>query len=276
MGRHRPLASGTGSVPVGPVPPPWDDEPTAPADGRAPGAERPAAVEASEAGSPGEDAAASRPTLLDQMGGPMGMVDSGLPVVVFVVVNVMAGLTAGIIAALAAGVVIAAARLVRHKPVTQAIGGLVAVGIAAFIAYRVGSARGYFLFGIWTYLLYGAALALSVIVRWPLIGLAWESLNGRGRAWRADRRLRYRYLGVGRGVRAAICGAAMAVWGGSGGLARRCAAGDGVSVVRHRRARDRRHRRICVRCSRAGSAAQTAPRPDRPALIDPGCVTPAV
>ena len=193
MGRHRPLASGTGSVPVGPVPPPWDDEPTAPADGRAPGAERPAAVEASEAGSPGEDAAASRPTLLDQMGGPMGMLDSGLRVVVFVVVNVMAGLTAGIIAALAAGVVIAAARLVRHKPVTQAIGGLVAVGIAAFIAYRVGSARGYFLFGIWTYLLYGAALALSVIVRWPLIGLAWESLNGRGRAWRADRRLRYRY-----------------------------------------------------------------------------------
>ena len=119
MGRHRPLASGTGSVPVGPVPPPWDDEPTAPADGRAPGAERPAAVEASEAGSPGEDAAASRPTLLDQMGGPMGMVDSGLPVVVFVVVNVMAGLTAGIIAALAAGVVIAAARLANAS--TRAI-----------------------------------------------------------------------------------------------------------------------------------------------------------
>ncbi len=191
MGRHRSLASGTGSVPVAPVPP-SDDAPTARADGHAIGDERPAVAEVSEAESAGEDAVA-RPTLLDQVGGPMGMVDSGLPVVVFVVVNVMAGLTAGIIAALAAGVVIAAARLVRHKPVTQAIGGLVAVGIAAFIAYRVGSARGYFLFGIWTYLLYGAVLALSVIVRWPLIGLAWESLNGRGRGWRADRRLRYRY-----------------------------------------------------------------------------------
>src|SRR5699024_10711003 len=84
-------------------------------------------------------------------------------------------------------------RLVRHKPVTQALGGLVAVGIAAYIAHRVGSARGYFLFGIWTYLLYGGALLLSIVVRWPLIGLAWEGLNGRGSGWRAGRPLRGRY-----------------------------------------------------------------------------------
>lgn len=136
---------------------------------------------------------AAKPTLLAQMGGPMGMVDSGLPVVVFVIVNVMAGLKPALIAALAAGVVIAIVRLVRHKPATQAIGGLVAVGIAAFIAYRVGSARGYFLFGIWTYLLYGGALLLSILVRWPLIGVLWEGINGRGTGWRADKKRRYRY-----------------------------------------------------------------------------------
>jgi hypothetical protein len=127
------------------------------------------------------------------MGGPMGMLDSGLPVVVFVVVNVLAGLTAGIIAALAAGVIIALVRLVRRKPVTQALGGLVAVGIAAYIAHRVGSARGYFLFGIWTYLLYGGVLVASILARWPLIGLAWEGLNGRGTTWRSDTHLRHRY-----------------------------------------------------------------------------------
>jgi hypothetical protein len=137
--------------------------------------------------------APGKETLLAQMGGPVGMLDSGLPVVVFVVVNVVAGLTAGIVAALSAGIVIAIVRLIRHKPVSQALGGLVAVGIAAYIAHRVGSARGYFLFGIWTYLLYGGGLLLSVIVRWPLIGLAWESLNGRGVAWRANRALRHRY-----------------------------------------------------------------------------------
>lgn len=140
-----------------------------------------------------DETADTKPTLLAQMGGPMGMVDSGLPVVVFVIVNVLAGLTAAIIAALAAGVAIAALRLIRRKPATQAIGGLFAVGIAAFIAHRVGSARGYFLFGIWTYLLYGGALLVSIAVRWPLVGVLWESINGRGTAWRADKMLRHRY-----------------------------------------------------------------------------------
>jgi hypothetical protein len=94
-------------------------------------------------------------TILEQLGGPMGMLDSGLPVVVFVVVNVVAGLGWAIGAALGAGVLIATIRLVRHRPVTQAISGLIGVGVAAFIAYKLGSARGYFLVGIWSALHYG-------------------------------------------------------------------------------------------------------------------------
>lgn len=132
-------------------------------------------------------------TLLAQLGGPMGMVDSGLPVLVFILVNVLAGLTPAIIAALASGVLIAALRLIRRKPASQAIGGLFAVGVAAYIAHRMGTARGYFAFGIWTQALYGSAFLLSVLVRWPLIGILWEGLNGRGTAWRSNRPLRRRY-----------------------------------------------------------------------------------
>jgi len=129
------------------------------------------------------------PTVWEQMGGPMGMVDSGLPVVVFVVVNAIAGLGWGIGAALAAGVLIAGMRIARRRPVTQAIAGLFGVGIAAYIAYRTGTAKGYFLLGIWSYLLYGGALLLSMIVRWPLVGVIWEGINGRGASWRSDKRL---------------------------------------------------------------------------------------
>ena len=133
------------------------------------------------------------PTVWEQMGGPMGMVDSGLPVVVFVVVNAIAGLGWGIGAALAAGVLIAGMRIARRRPVTQAIAGLFGVGIAAYIAYRTGTAKGYFLLGIWSYLLYGGALVVSMLVRWPLIGVIWEGINGRGTAWRADKKLVRRY-----------------------------------------------------------------------------------
>ena len=82
-----------------------------------------------------------RPSMLDQMGGPAGMLDSGLPVIVFVLVYSFTDLTWGIVAALAAGLTIAVLRLARRKPVTQAIGGLFGVGIAAFIASISCSSR---------------------------------------------------------------------------------------------------------------------------------------
>jgi hypothetical protein len=156
--------------------------------------ERPA-TEGIESAGTGTDgtAAAGPPTIWEQMGGPMGMIDSGLPVVVFIVANVIGGLGWGIGAALAAAVVIAIMRIARKRPVTQAIAGFFGVGVAAFIAYKTDSAKGYFLLGIWSYLLYGGALLLSVVVRWPLIGVIWEGINGKGTGWRANRKLVRRY-----------------------------------------------------------------------------------
>ena len=148
---------------------------------------------ASASDHPDDPAPRTLPTIWEQMGGPMGMIDSGLPVVVFIVANTIGGLGWGIGAAVAAAVLIAIMRIAHRRPVTQAIGGLVGVGIAAFIAYRTDSAKGYFLLGIWSYLLYGGALLLSMIVRWPLIGVIWEFVNGRGVAWRKDRALVRRY-----------------------------------------------------------------------------------
>jgi hypothetical protein len=157
----------------------------------APPPDRPAG--SPEAAEPSAPSRPPTPTVWDQMGGVMGMVDSGLPVVVFIVANMIGGLGWGIGAAVAAAVVIAGLRIARKRPVTQAIGGLFGVGIAAYIAYRTDSAKGYFLLGIWSYLLYGGALLLSIIVRWPLIGVIWEAVNGRGTAWRKDRALVRKY-----------------------------------------------------------------------------------
>jgi hypothetical protein len=133
------------------------------------------------------------PTVWQQMGGPMGMLDSGLPVVVFIIGNVIGGLGWGIGAAIAAAVLIAILRIARKRPITQAVTGLFGVGIAAFIAYKTDSAKGYFLLGIWSYLLYGGALLLSILVRWPLIGVLWEGINGRGTSWRSNKKLVRRY-----------------------------------------------------------------------------------
>lgn len=154
---------------------------------------------------------APEPTLLEQMGGVSGLVYSSVPVLVFVVVYLpVHSLAAAIWSAVGAGVAILVWRLVRREPVQPAISGLFGVGVAAFIAYRTGSARGYFLFGIWTSLIYGGAFLLSVLARWPLAGVAWSALNSTGMGWRADRSAR-RYYDLATIVWAVVFGARFVV-----------------------------------------------------------------
>jgi len=182
-------AEGPSSPSVGRTRPDVLADPPAAAEPRTPAATLPAAAD--PASEPPADKAV--PTVWEQMGGPMGMLDSGLPVLVFIVANVIGGLGWGIGAAIAAAVVIAVLRIARKRPITQAVAGLFGVGIAAFIAYKTDSAKGYFLLGIWSYLLYGGVLLLSILIRWPLIGVIWEGINGKGTSWRSNKKLVRRY-----------------------------------------------------------------------------------
>jgi hypothetical protein len=151
------------------------------------------------------------PTLLEQMGGVSGLVYSSVPVLVFVGVYLPTySLAAAIWASVGSAVAILVWRIIRKEPVQPAISGLFGVAIAAFIAYRTGSARGYFLFGIWTSLAYGGAFLASVVVRWPLAGVAWSVLNGTGTGWRADR-LSRRYYDVATVVWVVVFGARFVV-----------------------------------------------------------------
>ncbi|MDQ2585629.1 DUF3159 domain-containing protein [Saccharothrix yanglingensis] len=128
-----------------------------------------------------------QPTMLEQMGGVTGLALSSLPVVVFVLVNAFAGLMPAIWSALGAAVLIGIALALRKGSVQPAVSAVFGVGIAAFIAYRTGDAKGFFLFGIWQSLVYGGAFILSILVRWPLAGVVWSFLNGQGTAWRQDK-----------------------------------------------------------------------------------------
>ncbi|MFF2551357.1 DUF3159 domain-containing protein [Nocardia sp. NPDC058058] len=127
-------------------------------------------------------------TLLEQLGGFSGLIYSSLPVLVFVPVNSLRGLTTAIWAALGVATAILIWRLVRRGPIQPAISGFLGVGVCAFIAYRMGEAKGFFLFGIYASLVYAGAFLLSLVVRWPLAGVIWGVLNGHGTDWRSDRR----------------------------------------------------------------------------------------
>lgn len=127
------------------------------------------------------------PTVLEQIGGVSGLVYSTVPVVVFVPVNSFFDLRTAIYAALVVAALLFVVRLIRREPLTPAISGLLGVGICVFIADRVGDAKGYFLFGIWSTLVYAIVFVISILVRRPLIGVAWHLVNGEGSSWRRQR-----------------------------------------------------------------------------------------
>lgn len=118
-----------------------------------------------------------RRQMLDSIGGWSGALITAIPTAVFVVVNVVAGLRLAVVAAVGAAVLLTAFRLARHKPIQQAVSGLLGVVVAALIAARTGQARGYFLLGIWTSFVYAVPFGISVLVRRPLVGLIWEFLD---------------------------------------------------------------------------------------------------
>ncbi|GLZ54591.1 DUF3159 domain-containing protein [Actinomycetospora sp. NBRC 106378] len=127
------------------------------------------------------------PTLLEQMGGVAGVITSAVPVVVFVLVQaVFKNLVASIVAAVGVAVAVAVWRLVRGEKVQPALSGLFGVAVCAFIAWRTGEAKGFFLLGIWTSLVYGGVFLVSVVVRRPLVGVLWHLVNGDGQGWRSS------------------------------------------------------------------------------------------
>ena len=126
--------------------------------------------------------------MLDQMGGLSGLIYSSLPVVAFVPVSSAFGLLTAVVSALGVAALVLVWRLIRRDSLQPAISGFIGVGFCALIAYVMGEAKGYFLLGIWMSLFWAAVFGISVLVRRPIVGYIWSSVNGHGRAWRSVRR----------------------------------------------------------------------------------------
>jgi hypothetical protein len=105
--------------------------------------------------------------------GPGAFFDAGLPLVVFTLAYALTGrdLTTSLYIALGSGVLLAVIRLVRGDQIQNVIAGFLGLAVAAFWAHRTGNPEDVFLPGLLINVGYGLAFLVSILVRWPLIGL---------------------------------------------------------------------------------------------------------
>jgi hypothetical protein len=95
-------------------------------------------------------------------------------------------LVPAVVASLVLSALFLAWRLLRRQKLSAAIGGALGVGLSAVLALVTSEGRNFFALGLLTNAAYGAVLLVSVLVRWPLIGVAASLLLGDQATWRSD------------------------------------------------------------------------------------------
>jgi hypothetical protein len=131
----------------------------------------------------------TKSSLLASVGGPLGIAEAVIPSTVFVImIAVTKNTVASVLTAAGLSAIFLIRQIVAKKPLTQAIAGAVGIAISAFLPLREGGqAADYFIQGFITNAVYLAALTVSVLVRWPIIGVLAGLLLGEGAAWRKDK-----------------------------------------------------------------------------------------
>ena len=127
----------------------------------------------------------------EQLGGVRGLIESSIPVLVFVILNVV--LSASFVGlekrhalywaiggSVASAVGIGVYRLMRKEPIRHAVNGIFGIAVGAFLAWRTGKAEDFYLPGILLTFGQAAVLLLSMVVRKPLIGYAWGIMANKG------------------------------------------------------------------------------------------------
>ncbi len=122
------------------------------------------------------------------LGGRRGALDASIPPAVFVVAWLVSDRSIGwaAVAAIAAGVAVGGWRLARGRRVTASVASVAAVSLAAFVALRTGRAEDFFLIQLLSNVASALAWALSILVRWPLLGVVVGVVLGQKTKWRRD------------------------------------------------------------------------------------------
>jgi len=127
-------------------------------------------------------------SLADLLGGRRGAVDASLPPVAFVLGWALSAQSVGVGVgvALAVALAIGAWRLRQGRRPRAVWVALLGVAVCALVVLRTGRAQDFFALQIATNAASALAWTVSIVVRWPLLGLVVGTVLGQRTSWRRD------------------------------------------------------------------------------------------
>jgi hypothetical protein len=127
-------------------------------------------------------------SLRELLGGRRGALDATIPPVAFAIGWLVSGRSIGwgAAAALACGVIVGGFRLIKHDKITAVLASVAVVAAASLIALYTGRAQDFFLIQLLLNIASALAWAVSILIRWPLLGVVVGTLLGQKTRWRRD------------------------------------------------------------------------------------------
>jgi hypothetical protein len=136
-----------------------------------------------------------RDKVISALGGTKGLIDSGLPAIVFLIVfNVTEQLRTAIWGALGLSLVLAIYRLARKDTIQHSVSGVLGVLICAYFANRSGNATDFYIPKLLTNLGYGSVYLIANLAGWPILGLVLGPLLGENLSWHKNPRRKKMYI----------------------------------------------------------------------------------
>ena len=127
-------------------------------------------------------------SLLRAVGGIRGLIEAILPGLSFLIVYAITReVLPSVIAPVALALVFVIIRLVSKTPATQAFAGVFGIALSAGLALFTGRAEDNFALGLIINVTSVVVLLVSILVRWPLIGLVVGVLTNELTEWRKDK-----------------------------------------------------------------------------------------
>jgi len=136
--------------------------------------------------------------ILDALGGKKGLLDSGLPAVLFLIIfNISDDLQVALYGAIGTSIVLTIIRLAMKDTIQHVISGLIGVLFCAYLANRSGNASDFYIPKLLTNLAYGSAYLIANLAGWPIIGVILGPLLGENFSWRKNPQRKRAYMRAG-------------------------------------------------------------------------------